>query len=57
MSPFVLIAIPVLLTGGTEAQTLTLVRVLAEAGYRVAVCCYHEHDRRVVEWFRGAGGR
>ncbi len=55
MSPFVLIAIPVLLTGGTEMQTLTLVRVLAGAGYRVEVCCYHEHDRWVVECFRGAG--
>lgn len=55
MNPLVLIAIPVLLTGGTEAQTLTLVRVLAGAGYRVAVCCYHEHDQRVVEWFRVAG--
>lgn len=51
----VVVALPVLLTGGTEVQTLHLVRVLAGAGCQVTVCCYHEYDERVAEWFRMAG--
>lgn len=51
----VLIAIPILLLGGTEIQTLNLVRVLRAAGYRVSVCCYYEHDTAIVEVFRDAG--
>jgi glycosyltransferase involved in cell wall biosynthesis len=47
----VVVAIPVLLTGGTEIQTLALVRTLA-GRYRVTVCCYHEHDEGMVERFR-----
>jgi glycosyltransferase involved in cell wall biosynthesis len=51
----VIIAIPVLLQGGTEMQTLNLVRVLAGAGYRITVCCYHEHDAVIVSEMQQAG--
>ena len=37
----VLIAIPVLLIGGTEIQTLSVAKALISGGYRVIVCCYH----------------
>jgi glycosyltransferase involved in cell wall biosynthesis len=52
---YVVIGIPVLLLGGTEMQTLNLVRVLVPAGYRVKVCCYYEYDESVVAMFRHAG--
>ena len=51
----VLIGLPVLLVGGTEVQTLSLVRVLLSGGYRVTVCCYYEFDEEVVMWFQKAG--
>lgn len=51
----VMIATPVLLMGGTEIQTLSLVRVLGGAGYRVKVCCYYEFDPSVMDWFKEAG--
>jgi glycosyltransferase involved in cell wall biosynthesis len=51
----ILIAIPVLLLGGTEIHTLSLVRILVEAGYRVMVCCYYEFDNSVVAQFKEAG--
>jgi L-malate glycosyltransferase len=44
----VLIAIPMLLVGGTEMQTLNLIRVLIEASYKVTVCCYYEYDKSMV---------
>jgi L-malate glycosyltransferase len=44
----VLIAIPVLLQGGTEVQTIALVKALRSAGYSIKVCCYHEHDPVMV---------
>jgi len=53
----VLIALPVLLVGGTEIQTLAVVRVLLAAGHRVAVCCYYEFEESVVEQFRYAGAK
>lgn len=52
--PHVVIAIPVLLNGGTEIQTLSLARALV-ASHRVTVCCYHEHDDGMVERFRALG--
>lgn len=55
MTKTVLIGIPVLLIGGTEVQTLSVVKVLVSGGYRVAVCCYHEYLPEVVEKFRSAG--
>jgi glycosyltransferase involved in cell wall biosynthesis len=51
----VLIAIPVLLIGGTEIQTLNLVRVLFNLGCKVTVCCYYEYDESMVQRFEGAG--
>jgi L-malate glycosyltransferase len=51
----VIISIPVLLIGGTEIQTLVLVRVLADAGYDVTVCCYHENDPEMVSLMKQAG--
>jgi glycosyltransferase involved in cell wall biosynthesis len=54
-SESVLIATPVLLIGGTEIQTLTVVRVLVEARYKVLVCCYYEFDENVINQFKQAG--
>ena len=51
----VLIAIPCLLLGGTEYQTLTLAKALLENGYGVHVVCYFEHDPRMVEYFQTLG--
>ena len=51
----VAIAIPMLLRGGTEIQTLALVRVLKEQGYRVIVYCYYEHEKEIEAEFRSAG--
>jgi len=53
----VLVGIPCLLRGGTEMQTLTLVRGLIQRGWRVGVCCYHEYDSDVASEFREAGAR
>ena len=51
----VLICIPVLLIGGTEIQTLNLVNVFVEAGYRVTVCCYYEYDAAMVLQMKQTG--
>jgi glycosyltransferase involved in cell wall biosynthesis len=51
----VVIALPMLLMGGTEIQTLALVRVLKKHGYRVVVCCYYESEIEMVEEFRREG--
>jgi glycosyltransferase involved in cell wall biosynthesis len=51
----VLIAIPCLLLGGTEYQTLNLVRALKDSGYTVSVLCYFEYDDRMVSYMREAG--
>jgi glycosyltransferase involved in cell wall biosynthesis len=51
------ISIPVLLVGGTEVQTLSVVRVLTKAGYRVTICCYYEFDTHVVTRFEQQGAR
>ncbi len=53
--PQVLICIPVLLTGGTEMQTLHLVRALIAGNYRVTICCYHEYEENIVACFRESG--
>lgn len=45
----IVIAIPVLLWGGTEIQTLTLIRVILSLGFSVIVCCYHEYDIKMVK--------
>jgi L-malate glycosyltransferase len=51
----VMIAIPMLLVGGTEMQSLNLVQVLIEAGYTVTVCCYYEYDDSMVSQMERAG--
>jgi glycosyltransferase involved in cell wall biosynthesis len=51
----IVIAIPCLLRGGTEAQTLNLVRVLTGEGWPTTLLCYFESDPLVVEEFRSAG--
>jgi L-malate glycosyltransferase len=50
-----LIAIPVLLVGGTERQALTLASVLLSAGYKVTVCCYYESEASMVSAMRKEG--
>ncbi len=52
----VIIALPMLLRGGTEIQTLALMRVLRKGGYRVIVVCYYESEVEMVEEFRKEGG-
>ncbi|MFA6189052.1 MAG: glycosyltransferase family 4 protein [Sulfuricurvum sp.] len=51
----VLVAIPCLLLGGTEYQTLNLVKALRDSGYDVKVICYFEHDSRMVAYMRNTG--
>nr|WP_315164768.1 glycosyltransferase family 4 protein [uncultured Flavobacterium sp.] len=51
----VLIGIPCLLTGGTEYQTINLVRALKEAGHRVITACYYEYDPKMVSLFESYG--
>ncbi len=53
----VLIAIPVLLLGGTEIQTLSLVKALISGGFKVTVVCYHEYDHSIVDRFEAAGAK
>lgn len=57
MNLSVMISIPVLLVGGTEMQTLNLVRVLADNGYGVTVCCYYDHEASMVAVMEAAGAR
>ena len=54
-APHVLIAIPVLMVGGTEVQTLHQVRVLTNAGYRVSLCCFYRHDESMRDEMERAG--
>ena len=51
----VLIAIPCLMLGGTEYQTLNLVKALKESGYAVTVLCYFEYDATMVQYMEDAG--
>ncbi len=51
----VLICIPCLLTGGTEIQTLNLVRALVSGEHRVVVACYFEYAEEMVRCYRAAG--
>jgi len=48
------VAIPCLNRGGTEMQTLYLVRALKDAGHDVGVVCYFESDPQVVGEYRSA---
>lgn len=51
----IVIAIPCLNRGGTEMQTLCLVKALVFSGFRVTVLCYFEYDRAVVDEYRVEG--
>ena len=51
----ILICIPCLLTGGTEIQTLNLVRALVSGGYRVVTVCYYEYAEAMVAQYWAAG--
>lgn len=53
----VLIAIPCLLTGGTEIQTLNLVRALIQGGHQVTTACYFEHTENMVKLYEDAGSK
>ena len=51
----ILICIPCLLIGGTELQTLSLVRALVRRAHRVVAACYFEHNPDIVNRYRSAG--
>jgi len=51
----ILICIPCLLTGGTEIQTLNLVRALVQEGHQVTTACYFEHSEQMVAQYQNAG--
>lgn len=51
----ILVCIPCLMTGGTEIQTLNLVRALISGGHYVVTVCYFEHSQEMVTRFREAG--
>jgi len=53
----VVVTIPVLLVGGTEVQTLNLVRTLVDCGYRVTACCYYDHEASMVASMEDAGAK
>ncbi len=53
----VMVCIPCLMTGGTEIQTLSLVKALAAAGHEVVTVCYFECCAPMVEHYRKAGSR
>ncbi|QVJ80404.1 Glycosyltransferase involved in cell wall bisynthesis [Prevotella sp. khp1] len=53
----ILVTIPCLMTGGTEIQTLNLVRALVEGGHEVVTACYFEHTDYMVEQYEKAGSR
>jgi glycosyltransferase involved in cell wall biosynthesis len=55
LSKDILILLPVLLVGGTEIQTMSLVRALRSGGYNVSVCCYYEHDDSVISQIERSG--
>lgn len=51
----VLVIIPHLSIGGTEVQTLNLVRALTSQGYKVRVLCLYRHLPSVVKQYEDAG--
>ena len=53
----VLVCIPCLLTGGTEIQTLSLVKALIAARHNVTVACYFEHSDSMVALYQEAGAQ
>lgn len=53
----ILLTIPCLLTGGTEIQTLNLVRALIQGGHQVTTACYFEHTENMVKLYEDAGSK
>ena len=53
----VLICIPCLMIGGTEVQTLSLVKALMAAGHEVTTVCYFEHTTEIMERYQQTGSR
>lgn len=53
----ILVTIPCLLTGGTEIQTLNLVRALVKGGHQVTTACYFEHTENMVKLYEDAGSK
>ena len=53
--PYVVLATPVLLQGGTEYQMLSVIRALKGQDYRLGVLCYYEYNPSIVELFRYEG--
>jgi glycosyltransferase, group 1 family len=53
----ILVTIPCLLTGGTEIQTLNLVRALIQGGHQVTTACYFEHTENMVKLYEDAGSK
>ena len=51
----IFIAIPCLLTGGTEYQTINLIRALKEVGHKVITVCYYEYNHDMVALFESYG--
>ena len=51
----ILICIPCLMTGGTEIQTLNLVKALVSAEHRVVTACYFEYTPEMVARYKEAG--
>lgn len=51
----ILLAIPCLLTGGTEYQTINLVRAIKGAGHNVITVCYYEYNPSMVGLFESYG--
>lgn len=51
----IVIGIPCLLTGGTEYQTINLVRALKAAGHKVITACYYEYNPDMVALFESYG--
>lgn len=53
----VLVTIPCLLTGGTEIQTLSLIKALCHAGHNVTAVCYFEHADAMIKKYQDAGAQ
>jgi glycosyltransferase involved in cell wall biosynthesis len=54
-TPFIVLASPVLLQGGTEYQMLSVIRALKDEGYRLGVICYYEYNPAIVDLFKAEG--
>lgn len=50
----ILIALPCLLKGGTEIQTLNLIYTLKRSGHKITTLCYFEYDKWIVQQYRNA---